>query len=143
MGTSDLQELIDFYGLAPDSADALRGALLTHEPRPIVLVNLLALRENAAYDDARPSTGAEAMLRYAAVSAERLAAVGGHFLHQGLCTGPRWGEDGSHWNVVVVGSYPSGNAVLELLRDPEYHAAYAHRRAAVADQRVLVSTPLA
>ncbi|WP_030172907.1 hypothetical protein [Spirillospora albida] len=39
----------------------------------------------------------------------------------------------------VVGHYPSGAAVLDLFEDPEYLDAYRHRRAAVRDQRVIIS----
>ena len=142
MDSAELDELIAFYHLAPGDGDALRGALLAEQGHEIVLVNLLQLRERAEYEDGTSCSGAEAMLRYSAVSGERLAAVGGDFLYQGLSTGQLWGSGQAAWNIVVVGRYPNGDAVLELLRDPRYRDAYRHRKAAVADQCVLASTPL-
>ncbi len=111
---------------------------------PITVVNLFALREVAEYGDGRSDggTGLEAMLRYAAVSGARLAAVGGQFLAQGVAPRPLWGDDES-WDILVVASYPGVEAFLDLLRDPEYRDAFVHRRAAVARQRVLVSPTIA
>ena len=53
-----------------------------------------------------------------------------------------WGED-DPWDLVVVAAYPSSDAVVALLRDDAYQAAFVHRRAAVARQRVTVSATLA
>ncbi|MEU5879203.1 DUF1330 domain-containing protein [Spirillospora sp. NPDC047279] len=110
---------------------------------PVVVVNLFALRDQAVYDGDRdgPCSGVEAMLRYAAVSRERVAAVGGRFVHRGFGGHAVWGR-GERWDLVVVARYPSGAAVLELFRDPVYLDVYRHRRAAVSDQRVVVSPPL-
>ena len=81
------------------------------------------------------------MLRYGAVSGDRLAAVGGSFVARALPTGVVWGEDET-WDVLVVAIYPSVHAFWSLLDDPAYRAAFAHRRAAVSRQRVTVGTPL-
>lgn len=124
--------------LGPEDAAALEQAAAVEGP--VVLVNLFALREQAEYEDGgdEPCSGVEAMLRYSAVSGGRLAAVGGRFLHQGFGGRALWGED-EHWDLVVVGHYPSGAAVLDLFKDPEYLDAYRHRRAAVRDQRIIIS----
>ena len=46
-------------------------------------------------------------------------------------------EDDS--DLVVVGWYPDRGALLRLLRDPEYRAAFEHRRAAVASEWVVAT----
>lgn len=110
---------------------------------PITVVNHFALFDVARYDDpaVEPCSGLEAMVRYAAVSGDRLQAVGGRFLAQALGSWSLWGDDGP-WDVLVVAAYPSGAALMALLEDPEYQRAFVHRRAAVARQRVSVSATL-
>ncbi len=76
------------------------------------------------------------------MSSVRLAAVGGEFVVQALPSGTLWGDD-EDWDLVVVANYPDASALAALLDDPEYRAAYAHRRAAVARERVTVATTLA
>ena len=126
------------YGLDPRPlADA--------PPGPVTVVNLFKLRDVASYpagSTREGSSGLEAMLEYAAVSGARLAAVGGRFLSQGLMVGSLWGGDGVDWDLVVVAEYPSADAVRSLLADAAYREAYEHRRAAVEQQRVIVSTQL-
>jgi uncharacterized protein (DUF1330 family) len=130
--------LSDHYGIDPTVLEAA-------PPGPVTVVNLFKLREVAAYPPGlarAAASGLEAMLAYAAVSGERLAAVGGRFLSQGLMVGSLWGDDEVGWDLVVVAEYPQIGAVRALLDDPQYRAAYEHRRAAVERQRVVISTQL-
>jgi uncharacterized protein (DUF1330 family) len=130
--------MADHYGLDPTALEAA-------PPGPVTVVNLFKLREVAAYPfgTARAATsGLEAMLAYAAVSGDRLAAVGGRFLSQGMMVGSLWGDDEVGWDLVVVAEYPDIGAVRALLDDPLYRDAYEHRRAAVERQRVIISTKL-
>jgi len=129
--------MADHYGLDPD---VLEGA----PPGPVTVVNLFKLREVAAYppgSERAGASGVEAMLAYAAVSGDRLAAVGGRFLSQGLMVGSLWGDDGVDWDLVVVAEYPDIGAVRALLDDELYRDAYEHRRVAVERQRVVISSP--
>ena len=126
------------YGLDP-------RALHDAPPGPVTVVNLFKVRDVATYpaDDPKDGvSGLEAMLAYAAVSADRLRAVGGRFLSQGLVVGSLWGGDGVDWDLVVVAEYPGVDAIRSLLDDPVYLEAYEHRRAAVAQQRVIISAQL-
>ena len=130
--------MADHYGLDPTALEAA-------PPGPLTVVNLFKLREVAAYPSGTAPTatsGLEAMLAYAAVSGERLAAVGGRFLSQGMMVGSLWGNDEVGWDLVVVAEYPDIGAVRALLDDPLYRDAYEHRRAAVEHQRVVISTKL-
>lgn len=108
--------------------------------RPVTLVNLFAFRESADYGAAPEAevTGREAFDRYAAVSAPTLDRVGGRFIHVGSHQGNLVGDDET-WDLVVIGEYPSLDALLALHEDPAYQRAYSHRVAACARQRVLVS----
>jgi uncharacterized protein (DUF1330 family) len=129
-------DLVDFYDFGgPATLDGLAG--------PITLINHFALREFAKCDDAATPqrSGLEAMLVYAAVSPERLVAVGGRFVMQGLHVGALWGDDGQ-WDLVVVANYPTSDSLFELLADAEYRAPYVHRRAAVERQRVAICSTI-
>jgi uncharacterized protein (DUF1330 family) len=108
--------------------------------RPVTLVNLFAFRDIADYGDSPepPVTGQDAFNRYAAVSAPALDGVGGRFVHFGSHRGTLVGDDET-WDLVVVGEYPSLDALLALHEDPAYQDAYRHRVAACARQHVLIS----
>ena len=128
------------YGMAVDDTGAV-AALDALGDGPLTLLNLFALEEVARYEDGSTCSGLEAMLRYSAVSGDRLNAVGGSFVTQALPTGVLWGEDDT-WDVLVVASYPSVRSFWSLLADASYREAFVHRRAAVARQRVTVGVPL-
>ena len=138
----DRVKLANEYGLVVDD-DGTVEALQRVGDRPVTVVNLFALRDVAEYADGDACSGVEAMLRYSASSGACLEAVGGRFVAQALPTGVIWGAtpDGS-WDVVVVATYPHVDAFWSLLADPAYRAAFVHRRAAVAQQRVMVAASL-
>ena len=109
---------------------------------PIAVINFFKLRGEARYgagDEVaeEATSGGEAMMQYAAVSGPALERVGGSFLLMGSYEASLMGEDES-WDMVAIGSYPSRHALLELFEDEAYAKAYAHRRAAVERQRVVV-----
>jgi hypothetical protein len=128
------------YGLVVDDAGGV-PALEAAGDGPLTVLNLFALEEVARYEDGTTCSGIDAMLRYGAVSGDRLAAVGGSFVTQALPTGVVWGEDDA-WDVLVVATYPSVSAFWSLLADPSYRQAFVHRRAAISRQRVTVGVPL-
>ena len=128
------------YGLVVDDAGGV-AALDAVGDGPLTVLNLFALVEEARYEDGSTCPGVEAMIRYGAVSGDRLAAVGGAFVAQALPTGLVWGED-DPWDVLVVATYPSVGAFWSLLADPSYRQAFVHRRAAIWRQRVTVGVPL-
>lgn len=135
----ELEDLIAWYE-PQASTEALQRwrALFATEGGPLALVNRFKLRDRAAYADGREATGLEAMLAYAAGSVPALEKVGGRFLVSSAVVAPLFGtEDDS--DLVVVGWYPDRGALLRLLRDPEYRAAFEHRRAAVASEWVVAT----
>ena len=122
---SELAELVDFY--ETDSAAGAarwRALFATGDSGPVVVVNAFKVRDR------------EAMMAYAATSVHALARVGGRFLASSAALTPLFGTPADA-NLVVVGWYPDRAALLALLRDPEYRAAFAHRRAALESQWVM------
>ena len=106
-------------------------------PGPIDMLNLVRLRERAAYADGRDATGAEAYAAYGRESGPVLRRVGGKIVWRGsfelMLIGPR--EE--RWDVCFVARYPSVAAFVEMIRDPVYREAVHHRQAAVEDSRLI------
>ena len=110
---------------------------------PIEMLNLIRLREEAAYPDGRSATGAEAYSDYGARAAPIFAQVGGRIVWRGAPQLTLIGPGEEHWNIAFVARYPSAGAFLAMVTDPDYQSqAVPHRRAAVADSRLIRTTPL-
>ncbi len=109
---------------------------------PIHMLNLVRLREAAAYEDGRAATGLEAYRAYGRESEAVFARVGGRQVWAGrfdfMLTGP---ADG-HWDLCFIAEYPSASAFVEMIRDPVYREAVKHRTAAVRDSRLIRLKPL-
>ncbi len=140
---AELGELIGRYEPEPDAATAARWRQLldAEAAGPLALVNAFVFRERADYPDGRAASGAEAFAAYAAVSAPALARVGGRFLASGPPVAGLFGVPAGD-DLIVVGWYPDRAALLALLRDAEYREAFAHRRAALAVDRVVAVNAL-
>lgn len=108
---------------------------------PIHMLNLIRLRERAAYPDGRNATGAEAYRAYAHESGPVFRRVGGkqHWIgrFEYMLIGPR--EE--RWDHVFIAEYPSVDAFVEMIRDPVYREAVRHRQAAVEDSRLIRLEP--
>jgi uncharacterized protein (DUF1330 family) len=80
---------------------------------PVVMLNLLRF------------TGEDGRASYAEYIERMqpfLASVGATLLHVGDCSTLIVGPDEHRWDVVMIASYPSRDAFLEMLRNPEYQA---------------------
>jgi uncharacterized protein (DUF1330 family) len=97
---------------------------------PVVMLNLLRF------------TGDEGRASYAQY-VERmqpfLARVGATLVHVGDCSTLIVGPGEHRWDVVMIASYPSRDAFLQMLRDPEYQA-ITHLRTAGLEAAVLQAT---
>jgi len=113
-------------------------------PGPIHMLNLVLLRERAAYPDGRAASGAEAYAAYGRDSLPVFERLGGRIVWQGkfewILIGP---ETGENWDHVFVAEYPSVEAFVEMIRDPAYREAVKHRQAAVLTSRLIRLRPLA
>lgn len=112
----------------------------------VVMLNLLRFRELAKYPagfDATPCSGQEAYSRYGAVAAQRIASVGGRLLWARSALTTVIGPEDEEWDSVVLVEYPSKQAFVEMLGQPEYQAVSPHRTAALADSRLVATDPQA
>jgi len=99
-------------GYIDPTKEAFAAFRAADRPGPIHMLNLVRLRERAAYPDGREATGAEAYSAY------------------GRDSGP-----------VFIAQYPSVEAFVAMIRDPVYREAVKHRQAAVEDSRLIRLTP--
>ena len=118
-------------------------ALFKDLPRdePIHMLNLVKLREKAAYPDGRQASGLEAYRAYSRESGPVFRRLGGRQVWIGkpelILIGPR----SERWDLAFIAEYPSGAAFIEMLRDPVYREAVKHRQAAVEDSRLIRMKP--
>ena len=104
---------------------------------PIHMLNLLRFREIAAYDDGTAISGAEAYQSYVRESGPIFTRLGGHQVWVGKPELTLIGPTEDCWDLAFIAEYPSVDAFVSMLRDPEYRNAVRHRQAAVADSRLI------
>lgn len=112
---------------------------------PIVMINLLRFREEAAYPDgfdAEPCSGREAYARYGAVTGQLIGKHGGRPIFAGQVALATIAPDGEDWDDAILVEYPSVAAFREMIESPEYLAVSPHRTAALVDARLLATTAL-
>ncbi len=96
---------------------------------PVVMVNMLTLRDRAAYT------------RYSQATMPLIKARGGTVLWAGDGEAVAFGDArGDLWDYVVLVRYPSRAAFLDMMNSPEYAAANAHREQAVGRHVILATT---
>jgi uncharacterized protein (DUF1330 family) len=131
---------MSYYEIQPDQLAEMEKFAATNKA-PIVMVNLMKVRERAEYppdSPAEPCSGSEAMDRYGRGSAEVRKKSGARVVWRGepalLPIAPA--DEG--WNRVALVSYPNAAAYLEMRATPEYQAARLHRQAGLDDSRLLM-----
>jgi uncharacterized protein (DUF1330 family) len=110
---------------------------------PIHMLNLVRLRDRAAYPDGRTASGAEAYAAYGGDSGPVFMRLGGKVVWQGRFELMLIGPSDEHWDHCFIAEYPSVAAFVEMIRDPVYREAVKHRQAAVQDSRLIRLKPLA
>lgn len=126
----------------PDHDTYMRFSDLARN-RPIHMLNLIRLRDRALYDDGREATGAEAYAIYGRESAPIFQGVGGRIVWRATPRLTLIGPEDESWHIAFVAEYPTAQAFLNMIRDPDYQMAVMHRTAAVADSRLIRTDPLA
>jgi len=124
----------------PDRARFARFKDLPRD-RPVHMLNLVRLREQARYQDGRTATGAEAYAAYGRDSGPIFRRLGGSILWSGRPELMLIGPEAERWDIAFVAAYPSGQAFIDMIRDADYQRAAQHRTAAVADSRLIRMAP--
>ena len=113
---------------------------------PIEMLNLVALRDHAAYPEGHDLadaglTGAEAYRRYGAETAPIIQRLGASILWRGEMQAMLIGPTSEHWDHAFIARYPTAHAFLEMVTDPVYREAVIHRQAAVRTSRLIRCKP--
>jgi uncharacterized protein (DUF1330 family) len=118
-------------------------ALFKNLPRdaPVHMLNLIRLKPQATYEDGRKATGAEAYAAYGRESGPVFRRLGGRQIWIGKPELMLIGPQEEAWDIAFIAEYPTGQAFIDMLRDPVYREAVKHRTAAVADSRLLRLKP--
>jgi len=104
---------------------------------PILMLNLIRLRDKAAYEDGRGGSGRAAYATYGEESGPIFKRVGGKILWRGRPETVLIGPAEEHWDIAFIARYPHAGAFLEMVTDAEYKKAVRHRQAAVDDSRLI------
>ena len=99
---------------------------------PVVMLNLLR------YD---PDGGRERYAEYAAKTAPHLERVGGELLYAGDCSTALVTPEGFNWDTMLAVRYPSRQAFLDMVADPEYLEISKIRTGALAEAVLQATTP--
>lgn len=122
--------------------EALEVLASLPEGKPVVMLNLLRFRDQAAYSDpSEACSGREAYKRYSQTSVRTIAAVGGSILFGGRAHESLIAPPGETWHQIFLVRYPSAAAFRTMMSMPEYQACVRHRTAALADSRLVPITP--
>lgn len=110
--------------------------------KPVVMLNLLRFREQAAYSEPLEAcTGREAYKRYSQTSLQTIAAVGGSVVFSGKTHESLIAPQGEYWHQIFLVRYPSVAAFRSMIAMPQYQASVRHRTAALQDSRLTPITP--
>jgi uncharacterized protein (DUF1330 family) len=111
-------------------------------PGPIVMLNLLKFRPNAAYDDGHDAhiSGQEAYMRYGAPMQQLVAADGGRIIFSGQAQTMVIGEVGEQWDAVALLEYKSPQDFVRLATSEAVNKIAVHRKAGLTGQLLIMCT---
>jgi hypothetical protein len=110
---------------------------------PVVMLNLLRLRETADYtahpdlDPGEPISGRDALQRYVDHTLPFLHASGGDLIYFGSGGSYLIGPPDEGWDAMMLVEQTSAKSFLEFASNDEYLKGMGHRDAAVIDSRIL------
>ncbi|MEO0436097.1 MAG: DUF1330 domain-containing protein [Pseudomonadota bacterium] len=108
---------------------------------PVMMLNLVRLKEIAVYEDGETCTGEEAYRRYGEHSGPIFRELGGEIVWRGSQQCMLTGPTDKDWEIAFVARYPTAGAFLAMVTNPDYQAIVHHRTAAVEDSRLIRFAP--
>ncbi len=113
------------------------------QDEPFTMVNLLKFKERAVYEPGSTEperTGVEAYAEYTKVVIPKITALGGSLIYREKRELLFVGDEDQDIDEVIIVSYPSRAAYLQMFNSPDYQAAIEHRKAGL-EYRVLLQCP--
>lgn len=110
--------------------DDIRRFKAEDDGKPVVMLNLLRYK---------PDGGRERYGEYAVAVVPFLRAVGGEIVYAGDCQTAAVAPSGHAWDAILLIRYPSRQAFLDMVFNPEYQA-ITHLRTEGLDEAVLQPT---
>lgn len=115
--------------------------------QPIQMLNLIRLRAQADYPQDHPDhgkglSGLDAYRAYGRTTAAIFARVGGRQVWAGKPQVTVTGPQDEAWDLAFIAEYPTSEAFVAMVRDPEYRELVKHRTAGVADSRLVRLQPV-
>ena len=107
---------------------------------PVVMLNLLKYKQRSDDGD---GSGAAAYRRYGDAALEMIEKTGGRLLWSGRADQILIGDPTEDWDTVLLVEYPSRQAFLKMVSDPEYMKAHSHRESGLERTIVVACSPVA
>ena len=101
------------------------------------MLNLVKLNDSAVYEDGTIVTGKEAYAAYGRESGPIFKKVGGRIYWSAKFELTLIGPGDEAWDIAFIAEYPSGQAFVDMVKDPDYQKAVVHRTAAVKTSRLI------
>ncbi|WP_323752286.1 DUF1330 domain-containing protein [Marinobacter sp.] len=112
----------------------------TPKDQPVVMLNLLRFRDRAEYqDESEECSGRDAYKRYMKEAAECVKAVGAEVIWSGRSVGSLIAPPDEAWDQVLLVRYPSTDAFLAMIENPDYKGVLKHKTAALEDSRLVAN----
>jgi uncharacterized protein (DUF1330 family) len=121
------------------NGEQFRALAAAPDDGPVVMLNLLKFKEHA--DGADAATGEDEYRKYGDVAVAMITERGGKVLWAGHADQILIGDPAETWDQVLLVEYPSRAAFLEMVSQPEYRDAHAHRESGLERTVVVACTP--
>ena len=109
--------------------------------RPLHMLNLVELKEEAIYPDGSILTGVEAYKRYGKESEPVFKRLGGSIVWRGDMVIGLIGPADEKWDICFIAEYPTVESFVLMQRDKTYQKAVVHRQIAVKTSRLIRMAP--
>ena len=112
---------------------------------PVGALNLFHFNDQANYLPADPEygtleadiTGREAYARYGEIAGKSIAELGGRVVFSTPIDQVMIGPSDPPWDLAAVMYFPTREAFMQMLSDPDFQSASRHRKAALANHTML------
>ena len=130
--------------LEPTKAQ-LKTLMALPADQPVAVLNLFQFNQTANYQPADPEhgtdaaniSGEEAYQRYGEIAGKVIEDLGGRVTMSAVVDQILIGPEEADWHIAAIMFFPSRAAFMQMMADPDFQAASRHRKAALANHRML------